>query len=469
MKKSISQQWAEYAVALRYEDLPLAAVREAKRFLLDTLGCALGGSRSEDCEIAREVVLDLGGRPEATVIGSGEKTNAVNAAFLNSLAARVMDYNDVYWKQDPSHPSDLVPAALAAGERAHRTGEDLITAIIIAYDLEMRLCEAAFPGIREIGWHHATLTQFASPVVAGKMLGLTQEQIVNAIGISGSHNATFGAVTAGKLTMMKNTVDPMATQSGVWAALLAQKGYVGPEAIFEGREGLFAEVGCEWGPKKLVDGLGTDFRITQCSMKPFPTEALTHSPITATLNIVQEYDLRPEQIEAVIVTTIARAADILADPSKYEINSKETADHSLPYCLAAAVVDREVTPRQFVPEKLADPRILAMVSKVKAQAGGEYERLFPAMQPCQVEIRTVSGQRFTCRVDYPKGDPRDPLTDRQLKEKFSALADGTLSGERQEEVFDIVHELELVEDIGALMARITTVGSRQQAGLRIED
>lgn len=462
MAKTISQQWAEYAVALTFEDIPAAAVQAAKRFLLDTVGCALGGYRIEDCEIGREVIRQMGGRPEATIIGSGEKTNAVNAAFINSLAVRVMDYNDVYWKQDPSHPSDLLPAALAVGERQRRSGRDLVTAIVIAYDLEMRLCEAAFPGIRELGWHHATLTQFASPVVAGKMLGLTVEQMVNAIGISGAHNATLGAVTAGKLTMMKNTVDPMATQSGVLAALLAQKGYVGPEAIFEGREGLFAQVGREWDPDRLTAGLGTNFKITQCSMKPFPTEALTHSPITATLALVREHCLRPEDIEAVTVRTIARAAEILADPSKYQITSKETADHSLPYCLAAAIADGEVTPRQFKPDKLGDPRILNLVPKVRVLANDEFERLFPDRQPCLVEIRTTSGRTFNCRVDYPKGDPRDLLTDEELKNKVSALVEGLLSSERCQTIFSLIGELESLGDISTLMEMLVV----EEAGMR---
>jgi 2-methylcitrate dehydratase len=462
MSKTISQHWAEYAAALRFEDLTLEAVREAKRFLLDSIGCAVGAFEVEDCVIARDVVSELGGHPEATLIGSGERTNAVNAAFVNALMMRALDYNDVYWKQDPSHPSDLIPAALATGERVHGSGKDLITAIIVAYDLEMRLCEAAFPGIRELGWHHATLTQFAAPVVAGKMLGLTIEQIVNAIGISGAHNGTLGAVTAGKLTMMKNTVDPLATQSGVFAALLAEKGYVGPEAIFEGREGLFAEIGQEWDRAKLIDGLGAEFKITSCSIKPFPTEALTHAPITATLRLVEEHDLRPEEIDAVIVTSIARAIEILADPSKYEIGSKETADHSLPYCIAAAIADREVTPRQFTPEKLRDPRILALVPRIKAQASGEFERLFPTMQPCQVEIRTMSGRSLTHRVSFPKGDPRDPMTDTELKRKFSALAEGLMSPERQDFVFSLVDQVESLEDI-ALLTSALTVERRQEA------
>ncbi len=149
------------------------------------------------------------------------------------------------------------------------------------------MMEAAFPGVRELGLHHATLTQFVSPVVAGKMLGMNAEQITNAIGICGSHNITLGAVTAGKLTMMKNTVDPMATESGVFAALLAQKGYQGPTPIFEGREGLFEAVGEEWKPEVLTENLDSKkFKITDCSIKPFPCEALTHAPISAVLDLV---------------------------------------------------------------------------------------------------------------------------------------------------------------------------------------
>ena len=149
-----------------------------------------------------------------------------------------MDYNDIYWKQDPSHPSDIFPAALAGCERAKSDGKELIVGLVLGHEFEMRFCEAAFPGIRERGWHHATLTAFVSPIVAGRALHLAWEQIQHAVGISASRHATLGAVTAGKLTMMKNTVDPMATQSGVLAALMAEKGYTGPEHVVDGKEGL---------------------------------------------------------------------------------------------------------------------------------------------------------------------------------------------------------------------------------------
>jgi 2-methylcitrate dehydratase len=273
-----------------------------------------------------------------------------------------MDYNDIYWKQDPSHPSDLIPAALACGERAGQDGRALALCIVLGHEIEQRLCEAAFPGIRERGWHHATLTALAAPVVAGRMLELPWEKIQHAIGISGSRHFTLGAAVAGKLTMMKNTVDPMATQSGVVAALLAERGYTGPEHVIDGKEGMVQVLGPDWKLSVLTEGLGDSWRIEQCSMKAYPTEALTHTPISAVLDLVRENDLRPEEILRVRVRSLARAADILSDPSKYDPRTKETADHSLPYVLAAAIADRQVTPRQFADDKILRATLDALLT-----------------------------------------------------------------------------------------------------------
>ena len=229
---------SQFAAALKFEDLSPEAIYQAKRFLLDSLGCALGGYRQHDVIIALQVLDEIGGRGPCTVIGSGKRVDPVSASLANALMIRCMDYNDIYWKQDPSHPSDIFPAALACCERAGSDGRELIVGLALGHEFECRFCEAAFPGIRERGWHHATLTAFVSPIVAGRALHLSAEKIQHAIGISASRHATLGAVTAGKLTMMKNTVDPMATQSGVLAALMAEKGYTGPEHVVDGKEGL---------------------------------------------------------------------------------------------------------------------------------------------------------------------------------------------------------------------------------------
>lgn len=449
--KTISQQWAEYAVGLSYEDIPDDAVAAAKMFLLDSFGCAIGGSKTEDFRILEKTFREIGGRGECSVIGSDLKTDVRSASLINGLAIRALDYNDVYWKQDPSHPSDLLPAAFCVGERERRSGRDLITATVIAYELEMRLMEAAFPGIRELGLHHATLTAFVSPVVAGKMLGLDGDRIANAIGISGSHNVTLGSVTAGTLTMMKNTVDPMATEAGVFAALIAGNGYKGPMPILEGREGLFDAVGEDWKPEVLTDGLGSTFKIVDCSIKPFPSEALTHAPISAVLDLVTGHDIAPEDIVSIEIATLKRAAEILADDKKYVIDSRETADHSLPYCIAAAVVRRTLTPREFSPDSLGDERILACVPKVRAVLEPAFEERFPAEQPCRVVIETADGKRYATERAYPKGDPRDPLTTGELRQKFEVLAEDVFEAGRCDEIFGTIEDLESVSQIGDLM------------------
>src|SRR3954454_13933487 len=290
---------SRWAADLKYEQLSQDAIYQAKRFLLDSIGCALGGYLQHDVKIALAVFDEIAGDGPATVIGSGKRVDPVSASLANALMIRCMDYNDIYWKQDPSHLSDIFPAAMACCERAGANGRELIVGLVLGHEFEMRFCEAAFPGIRERGWHHATLTAFVSPIVAGRALKLTAEQIQHAIGISASRQCTLGAVTAGKLTMMKNTVDPLATQSGVLAALLAEKGYTGPEHVVDGKEGLTHVFGPEWKLELLTGGLGESWRITQCGMKAFPTEALTHTPISATLELVKTNDLKPDEIKEV--------------------------------------------------------------------------------------------------------------------------------------------------------------------------
>ena len=443
---------AHWADALRFDDLPDDVIHEAKRYLLDSLGCALGGFQQRDVQIALKVIEETGGSGPATVIGTGRKVDAVSASLVNALMVRVQDYNDIYWKQDPSHPSDLIPAALACGERAAKGGPDLIIGIVLGHEFEMRLCEAAFPGIRERGWHHATLTAFVAPIVAAKMMDLDAETMQHAIGISGSRMITLGAVTAGKLTMMKNTVDPLATQSGVLAALLAERGYTGPEHVIDGKEGLVHCLGPDWKLEILEEGLGDSYRILQCGMKAFPTEALTHAPISCVLDLVKDNALAPEQIEAVNIRSLARAADILADPSKYDPRSKETADHSLPYVIAAAIAERQVTPLQFTDEKIMDPVIRAQLRKIEVVADPEIERLFPELQRVIVTITTTDGDEFTKQIDYPKGDPRNPLTDREIEEKFDALSEPVISDTGRQRIKDTVWRLEQLGSISELMA-----------------
>jgi 2-methylcitrate dehydratase len=449
---SISRKMAQFARELRFDAIPEAARREAKRFLLDSVGCALAALELEDMEAAHRYVVELGGADQSTVIGHGTRTNMPNAALMNALLVRAMDYNDIYWKQDPSHPSDILPAALAVGELRGASGKEVLAAIVLAYELEMRLCHAADPGIREVGWHHASLTQFVSPLVAGRLLGLDEGQLVAAVGISGSSHFTLGGVVAGHLTNMKNTADPMATEAGVRAAMLAATGYSGPVELFEGKEGVFEVVSnVAWSEEAMLADLGETFLITDCGYKAFPTEALTHQPITAALELMQEEAIDHHAVATVEVKTTTRGADILSDPSKYQPTTKETADHSLPYCIAVAVAKGNVLPSDFEDEALKDPFVWELLPKIKVVADPQIDGLFPKVKRAIVTITTADGSTFTRQEDHAKGRAERPLSDAELIDKFNANAAGTVNEQQAAQIVEATLDLERFGDIGEYM------------------
>jgi len=450
---SLSRQLSEFALNLKFEDIPAEAVKEAKRFILDSMGCALAAVKNEDMQAMYRFTEKLGGIPEATVIGTGLRTNASNAALMNCLLTRALDYNDIYWEQDPSHPSDIIGAALAAAEANGKDGRDALIAIMIAYELEMRWCHAAEPGVREVGWHHATLTQFVSPLVAGRMYDLDLDQMVAAVGISGSSHFTLGGVVAGHLTNMKNTADPLASQAGVIAAMIAREGYEGPVEVLEGKEGLFEVLSnVEWRPDWLLKNLGQDFMITQCSYKAFPTEALTHQPISAALQVCREHDIAAEDVAEILVETTTRGADILSDPSKFAPKTKETADHSLPYVIAAAVADGNVLPDSFSDEKLKDRRIWDLLSKIKVVADPEIDSLFPGVKRARVRITTFGGSAHSAQVDHAKGSPKNPMSDEEIVSKFRANSEAVIDSKKQDEIIDATWNFENIKDLGEYMA-----------------
>ncbi len=449
---SLSGKMSQFALDLKYQDIPEDAIWEAKRFLLDSVGCALAAVHNEDMEAMYRFTEKLGGIPEASVIGREFKTNASNAALMNCLLTRALDYNDIYWEEDPSHPSDIIGAALAAAEVNGKNGADALVAILIAYELTLRWCHAAHPGVREIGWHHASLIQFVSPYVAGKMYDLNLDQMIAAVGISGSSHFTLGGVVAGHLTNMKNTAAPLASQAGVIAAMMAKEGYEGPVQLFEGKEGVFEVIdSVQWRPEWLLKDLGKDFMITQCSYKAFPTEALTHQPISAAMQVCREADLTAEDITEILVETTVRGADILSDPSKYKPTTKETADHSLPYVIAAAVADGNVLPDSFSDEKLKDPRIWDLLGKIKVVADPEIDALFPGVKRARVTITDKNGKSHTAQVDHAKGSPQNPMSDEEIISKFRANSTGVLNQAGQDKVIDLTWRFDELKGLSEYM------------------
>ena len=462
----LSYQLAEWSTKTAFDHLSPEVVDACKRFWLDSIGCALGGSGQEDAHILlahHRAMAGEGSKGACTAFVSGFRTNPVDAAFLNAHMIRAMDYNDIYWKADPCHPSDIIAAPLALCEARGLSGKDLLLATAIAYEIEQRLCEFGVPGVREYGWHHATLTAFAAPIACARVIGLDVDQTVQSIGISAARTFSPGAVTAGRLTNMKNTVDPWAARMGCESALLAERGFSGPEHMFDGKEGLFAVFGhvhykgqpAKFDAALLMDKLPTSkadrWRILDCGMKSFPIEALSHAPLTAMMKCVKENAIKPADVKEIKVEVIARAADILGDPSKYRPTSKETADHSLPYSLAVGLVDGMVTPLQFRDERVKDTSLHAVMDKIKVVANHEFEAPFPKFQPSQVTITLQNGKAFTKRVDVPKGDPRDPMTVEEILVKFHALGDGVIGKAACDKLAESIMKMETLPKLDGLV------------------
>lgn len=464
----VSERIARWASALRFEDLSPGAVEAAKRFWLDSLACAAGGAETEDAHIllAHHREMNAGGDGACTVLFSDWRTNPVDAAFLNSHRVRAMDFNDIYWQADPAHPSDLICGPLALCEMLNASGRDLILATVILYELQCRFAEIGRPGVREYGWHHATLSGFAAPVGCGRVLGLSPEQIVHAVGISASRTGTLGAVTAGELTMMKNTVDPWASRVGVESALLARRGYTGPRHVIDGKEGLFhvfshavsGGKGCGFDAEGLVRDLPTTLgdacRIERCGMKAVPVEALMHSPLSAVARIRDEHRPAVDQIGEIRVEVIARAADILGDPAKYHPTTRETADHSLPYAIAVSLVDACLGPAQFGEARVNDPALRPVMDLVRVVPNESFEARFPASQPSRVTVTLKDGQELMAEVDYPKGDPRNPLTWDELMGKLRMLGGDRLAEADVRGIVEAVDGLDRLRSVRSLCDRV---------------
>lgn len=442
---------AKFAVHLKFADLSEEVVHKTKQMILDTLGCALGGYLSEPSRITRSVLRDLGGKLESTIIGSGEKTSSPNAALANCVMVRYLDFMDIYFNADTSHPSENIPTALSVGEREHASGKEILTAIVIGFEVQGRFSDTL--PLLNLGWHHVTHAGYVTPIVAGKLLKLNEEQMVHAIGISGSHNhALMGLIGVGEkghgqITMMKAIGYGFGSQSGITGALLAQKGFTGPNTIIESLNRVITN---NMDLTPIIKG-SAKMRILDTCIKPFAAEFMTHTPLEALFTLVRKHGATADDVEEIHLRTHQLANFILAQPESYKPQTRETADHSLPYCLAVGLLEGDLGPEQFQREQWKDPKVIDLMSRIKITADPELDRLYPPARPADLEILTKKGERLRARVDYPKGDPHNPMTDAEVEAKFRRLA-RRLMGEGQiRRIIETVKNIEKVDDIGELM------------------
>jgi 2-methylcitrate dehydratase len=465
VKMSVARELAKYVASLTFQDLPPVVIHQTKRVVLDTLGCAIGGYDSEASRAIQELIEELGHPGEATVFGSGLRTSCLNAVFANGAMVRYLDYNDTAFilqgetYRTGYHPSEVIPPILALAERQHLSGRDVIAAIVVGYDLSLSFLEGVIgPGMEKRGWNGDTRGAFIIPLVAGKILGLNETQMENAVGISGSCHAVLGILDtpAEEYTMTKNIRFPTMAYSGILAAMLAQKGFTGPTTIIEGHDG-FVEVIMkgDYDLTKMVPAKGK-FAIRETCIKSIIADFSSHGHLTATLNLVKEHDIKPENVAEVRITTSKRCAEHTGDPVKKYPKNKETADHSSYYLTAIAIIDRQIGPDQFTPEKFQNPKVRELIDKVILKGNPDLDKARPAGIS---EIVTKQGKKYQCRVDYPRGHARNPMTDEEIVEKFKSMASRYMRDKQIDQIVDVVFALDKLEDVG-MLNRLIVFGSK---------
>ena len=427
MTKSLAHRLAEFACSLNFEDLSPEVVHEVKRRVIDSFGCALGAWHEEPCVIARKVASDFSAKNGGTIIGTDHQAPPDWAAFATGCCIRYFDYNDTYLSKEPAHPSDNIAAALAVAESVGANGRELITAIALAYEVQCRLCDAA--SIRARGWDHPTYGAFSTALAAARLMKLDLEKTRHAVNIAGVNCAAFRQARVGELSHWKGVAFANAARHGVYAALLARAGMTGPAPIFEGAMGFEKELGVSLGQvgdvfdktKEAMTGGGPASMILKTSIKYWPAEYHSQSAIEAALFLRKEIG-DPAQIQSVRIESHDASVDIIgSEPEKWKPETRETADHSLPYITAIALIDGEVTEKQFQPERFTDPTIWKFLEEVTVQRNDELSALYATAVANIVHVTLRDGRVVTKRVDYPLGNALNPVSDQQLEGKFNAL------------------------------------------------
>jgi 2-methylcitrate dehydratase len=430
---------AQYAADLRFADLPAEATHACVRRIADTLACGIAAYDAEPSRIARALALraDVGGG--ARVLGTARRALPELAAFANAAMARYLDGNDCF-PGGGGHPSGVIAPVLAAAGVAGADGRAAIAAIVAGYEVHRALHESLRVMTR--GLDHALYPAVAAAAATAKVLRLDPARMINAISLATVANLPLAVTRRGRLSMWKGVAEANGARNGLFAALLAQAGMTGPEQPFEGALGLRDLVG-----RVDVAGLGcSPLAIMTADMKFFITEYHSQGPLAVARSLAGDLDI--DAIAAIRIHTYEFAhREIGSGAEKWRPTTRETADHSLPYVVAATLVDGGFSDAVFAPARLSDPRILALADKITVDEDPAFTRAFPATFPCRVEIALGDGTTRRAGCDVPHGHHDDPLTDAEVEAKFSMLAGRKLASVRVAHAWDIIRAL---EDCGRL-------------------
>jgi 2-methylcitrate dehydratase len=453
----LSRQLTTYAAGLTYADLSPATIDKTKRIILDLVGCALGAARAEPAAIARALALEVTARHPATLMVSGEKTSPDLAAFVNGVLVRYQDFSDAYVSASGlCHPSDMFGPVLAAVETARGGGRELILSIALAYEI--------FCGITDSGamrnasaWDQASFGVIAASIAVSKAMGLDQERMGHALSLAVSSHLTVGEVRRGALSHWKGCAVANAGRNAVFSALLAAKGMTGPDLPFEGAKGYFNATGASFEMPPLA-ARGAEFRIEKSRMKPFPAGYHCHTAVEAAQQIRARLGQGVASIKQVRMQTYKNGMNY-AEPVHWRPENRETADHSLPFTIAVALMEGTLAIRHYDELYYKRPDVRALMQKISICVGEEPSRVWPETPLCLLEVETEAGEVIRARADHHLGHYRKPMSDADQDAKLRAMARAYagLTDARIDALIERLRHLDEVDDVGTILA-LTSAG-----------
>ncbi len=453
-----SNLFAKNFLNVKFEDLPDKVVDETKKQILDYIGVAIGGYGQAGAKEVRELALDWGGKPQATVFGCGDKIPAPNAAQANATAVHSLDFDDVH-EAAVMHPGVVtISTALAVSELGSKlSGKDFIQAVAVGGDMISRMGLATRPGddIHQYGWHFTTLNGFmTAAAVASKIMGLSEEDMINAIGIGYHQSCGNGqAVKDGVLT--KRLGPGFAVRGGIQSAMLAQKGVTGAANSMEGVQGYYKVYhgGC-YSRDILVGELGKRFESGNISIKPYPSCRGTHPTIDASLMLANENDINPDEIDYIKIWIGKGTRGLLADPLEIKANPRNFVDSqfSLVWGCGTALAKKRVSLSSFTAEAIKDPEVLSVTNKVIIEYEPEFDT--GGLEPVRIEITMKDGKKYEKALYTATGSPEKPATFEDCVEKFRGCVEFSakpMSNEQADKIIAMVNNLENEPDIGNLI------------------
>ena len=446
----ITQEFASYCDRMKFNDLSDEVIDCAKYRFLDFISVACRGSKEDPSQTIYRFVKEMD-KGEGVIVGTKEKAPYLYSALANGTSSHAIEMDDVD-NEASLHPGVVVfPSALATGEMAGASGKRFILAVVLGYEVMVRLGRALGPeNSYKRGFHPTgTCGTFGSSVASSKILGLQEEEILNAIGISGSQAAgSMEYLAQGAWT--KPFHAGWAAHSGMVAALLSGKGFKGPSSILEGRDGFLHAYSNGADPSKVLEGIGSRLQILRTSVKSHACCRYMHPPIDAVLKIVNENNLRPEQVKKIKVGVLKAGTSLIAEPieSKYNPQSIVDAQFSMPFGAAVALLYGKAGLNEFQLSTIRSRPVREMMRKVECTVDPELDRTFPKQWRATAEILTEDEKSYSTTVEYPKGDPENPLSWEEMKERFHDLTGQIMTRERRLKIIEEVERLDGVKDIG---------------------